>query len=89
MPRAADPDGLAASFLTTATTADVLRRTGLVVLIGVGLAAVVANLSGGNAAHAIQGLPGVTRDASHAHAQAADPAWIAAAVTGASWTSPN
>ena len=73
---------LAASLVTAAATGDVLRRTGLVVLVGVGIAAVTSNLSGGNAADAVHGLPGVTRAAIHAHAQAADPAWIAAAVVG-------
>ena len=73
---------LAASLVTAAATGDVLRRTACFVLVGVALAAVTSNLSGGGAAGGVRGLPGVTRAAIHAHAQAADPAWISAAVVG-------
>ena len=61
---------------------DVLRRTALVVLIGVAVAGFVAKLSGDPAEEGVRGLPGVQRRLIHAHEEAADGASIAAIVVG-------
>lgn len=61
---------------------DVLRRTALVTLVGMALAGAAAYYSGDPAAHAVRGLPGVTRAAVHAHSSFADLTIIAAGVVG-------
>ena len=68
---------LAASFVWAP---DVLRRTAFVVLIGTGLASAVADLTGEPAEDAVRGLPGVLRDAIHAHEEFAEAAYIGAIV---------
>ena len=55
---------LAASFVWAP---DVLRRTALVVLVGVGLAGAAANFTGEPAEDAIRGFPGVRRAVIHDH----------------------
>lgn len=61
---------------------DVLRRTGLVVLVCTALAAVASDLSGDPAEHAIRGLPGVKRDLIHEHESMAGKALIVSEVVG-------
>lgn len=61
---------------------DVLRRTALVVLIGVAIAGVVADLSGDPAEDAIRGFPGVKRAVIRDHEEMADKAYIAAIAVG-------
>jgi uncharacterized membrane protein len=58
------------------TSADVLRRTALVVLIGTAIAAAAADLSGDAAEDAARGLPGVRREDIKAHSQMGDRAYI-------------
>ena len=53
----------------------------LVAMVLVGLATIPVHWTGGPAARAIRGLPGVTREFVHAHAEAADDAgWSVAAL---------
>jgi hypothetical protein len=61
---------------------EVLRRTALVVLVGVALAAGAAKLTGEPAEDAVKRLPGVTRAAIHDHEEMADVAFVAAALLG-------
>lgn len=61
---------------------DVLLRTALVVLVGVGLAATAANYTGEPAEDGVRGMPGVTRAAIHGHEEMAERAFIAAAMLG-------
>jgi uncharacterized membrane protein len=61
---------------------DIFRRTALVFLIFTGLAATAAKFTGEAAAHDIRGLPGVRREVTHAHEEAGDRAFIAAAIVG-------
>ena len=70
---------LLASFLWAP---DVLRKTALVVLIGVAVAGVIADKSGDPAEKAIQGFPGVSRDRIHAHEDAAGKAYLTAGLVG-------
>ena len=70
---------LAASFVWAP---DVLRRTAFVVLIGTGVASAIADLTGEPAEDAVRGLPGVLRDAIHAHEEFAEAAYIGAIVLG-------
>jgi hypothetical protein len=70
---------LAASFIWAP---DVLRRTALVVLIGTGVASAVADLTGEPAEDAVRGLPGVLREAIHAHEEFAEAAYIGAIALG-------
>jgi uncharacterized membrane protein len=64
------------------TSADVLRRTALVVLIGTAVAGAAADLSGDAAQDAIRGFPGVRREVIHAHERMADKAYVLAGVLG-------
>ena len=64
------------------TSADVLRRTAFVVLIGTAIAGAAADLSGDAAEEAVRGLPGIRRDVIHAHTQMGDRAYILADVLG-------
>jgi hypothetical protein len=61
---------------------EVLRRTALVVLVGVGVAAAAANFSGEPAEDAIEDYPGVQRAVIHEHEEFAEKAFIAAALLG-------
>ena len=61
---------------------DVLRRTALVVLVGVGIAAAAANYSGEPAEDAIRGFPGVRRELIHDHEEMAEKSFFAAAALG-------
>ena len=70
---------LVASYLTSA---DILRRTAFVVLIGTALAGAAADLSGDAAETAIRGFPGVRRDVIQAHKKMADKAYVLAGVLG-------
>lgn len=62
---------------------DVLRRTAFVVLIGTALASAAADLTGEPAEDAVRGLPGVRREAIHAHEEIAESSYIGAMVLGA------
>ena len=64
------------------TSADVLRRTAFVVLIGTAIAGAAADLSGDAAEEAVKGLPGVRRELIDAHKQMGDKAYILAGVLG-------
>ena len=64
------------------TSADVLRKTALVVIILSAIAGVVANLSGDAAEDAIRGFPGVKRQIIHAHEQMGDKAYILGIILG-------
>jgi uncharacterized membrane protein len=64
------------------TSADVLRRTAFVVLIGTAIAGATADLSGDAAEQAVRGLPGVRHDDIEAHSQMADKAYILGGVLG-------
>lgn len=70
---------LAASFFYAP---EVLRRTALVVLIGVGLAGAVANYTGDPAEEAIRGFPGVRRSIIHDHEEMGEASFFAAAALG-------
>lgn len=70
---------LVASFLWSP---DVLRRTAFVVLIGTAVASAVADLSGDPAEDAVRGLPGVRREAIHAHEEFAEASYIGAVILG-------
>jgi len=61
---------------------DVLRRTAFVVLVGTGLAAAAANVTGDPAEDAIRGYPGVRRAMIHDHEEMGDASLIAAGVLG-------
>jgi len=61
---------------------DVLRRTALVVLVGVGLAGAAANYSGDPAEDAIRGFPGVRRAVIHEHEEFAEKSFLVGAVVG-------
>ena len=60
-----------------------LTRAALAFFIVVGLTAVPANLSGEEAEHQVEELPGVTHHAIHEHEEAAEAALIAASLLGA------
>jgi hypothetical protein len=60
----------------------VLRRTALVVLIATAAAAAVADLTGEPAEDAVRGLPGVRREAIHAHEEMAEASYIGAVALG-------
>jgi uncharacterized membrane protein len=64
------------------TSADVLRRTAFVVLIGSAIAGAAANLSGDAAEDAIRGFPGVRRELIHAHEEMGDKAYYLGIVLG-------
>src|SRR5512140_2928003 len=64
------------------TSADVLRRTALVVLVGTGIAGAVADLSGDSAEDAVRGLPGVKRELIDAHSHMGDKAYILGIILG-------
>jgi uncharacterized membrane protein len=64
------------------TSADVLRKTALVVLIATAIAGAAADLSGDAAEDAIRGFPGVKREVIHAHEDMADKAYYLADVLG-------
>jgi uncharacterized membrane protein len=64
------------------TSADVLRRTAFVVLIGTAIAGMAANLSGDAAEDAVRGLPGVRHDDIEAHQNMGDKAYILGGVLG-------
>ena len=70
---------LVASFLFAP---DVLRRTALAVLVGVGLAGAMANYSGEPAEDAIRGFPGVRREVIHEHEEMGELSFYAAAAIG-------
>jgi hypothetical protein len=61
---------------------EVLRRTALVVLVGVALAAAAANYSGEPAEDAVRGLPGVRRAVIHDHEEMAELSFWAAGALG-------
>ena len=58
-----------------------LKRTALLVLVFVGIAAYVAHSTGGGAARAIRKIPGIERHDISEHAEAADNAEYAAGLT--------
>ena len=64
------------------TSADVLRRTAFVVLIGTAIAGAAADLSGDAAEEAVKGLPGVRRELIDAHSHMGDRAYILGGVLG-------
>jgi uncharacterized membrane protein len=64
------------------TSADVLRRTALVVLVVTALAGVAAKLSGEAAEDAVKGIPGVRHDDIEAHSDMGDKAYILGGVLG-------
>ena len=64
------------------TSADVLRRAALFVLIATAIAAAAANLSGDAAEEAVKGLPGIRHDDIEAHSQMGDKAYILGGVLG-------
>jgi uncharacterized membrane protein len=64
------------------TSADVLRKTALVVLIATAIAGAAADLSGDAAEEAIHGFPGVKREIIHAHEDMADKAYYLADALG-------
>lgn len=64
------------------TSAEILRRTAFVVLIGTAIAGAAADLSGDSAEDAIRGFPGVRREVIKAHEEMADKAYILADVLG-------
>jgi hypothetical protein len=70
---------LVASFLWAP---DALRRTALVVLVGVGLAGAAANFSGEPAEDAIRGFPGVQRALIHEHEEMGELSFYTAAALG-------
>lgn len=70
---------LAASFVWAP---EVLRRTALVVLVGVGVAGAAANYTGEPAEDAIRGFPGVRRAVIHDHEEMGEAAFFAAAALG-------
>jgi uncharacterized membrane protein len=57
------------------TSANVLRRTALVVLVCSAVAGAAADLSGQAAEDAVRGFPGVRREVIHAHEQMGDKAY--------------
>lgn len=61
---------------------DVLRRTALVALVGVGIAGAVANFTGEPAEDAIRGFPGVRRAVIHDHEEMGEASFYAAAALG-------
>ena len=61
---------------------DVLRRTALVVLVGVGLAGAAANYSGEPAEDAIRGFPGVQRSVIHEHEEMGEKSFLVGALVG-------
>ncbi|MDQ2666632.1 MAG: hypothetical protein M3Z05_11550 [Gemmatimonadota bacterium] len=61
---------------------DVLRRTAFVVLVGTALAAAACDLTGDPAEHAVEGLPGVSRQVVHAHTDMAGKAYTISIVVG-------
>lgn len=64
------------------TSADVLRRTAFVALIGTAIAGAAADLSGDAAEEAVKGLPGVRRELIDAHSHMGDKAYILGGVLG-------
>jgi MYXO-CTERM domain-containing protein len=64
------------------TSADVLRRTAFVVLIGTAIAAAAANLSGDAAEEAVKGLPGIKHDLIEAHSEMGDKSYYLAGALG-------
>jgi uncharacterized membrane protein len=64
------------------TSADILRRTAFVVLIGTAIAGATADLSGDAAEEAVKGMPGVRREDVHAHSQMGDKAYILGGILG-------
>jgi hypothetical protein len=70
---------LLASF---AWSPDTLRRTAFVVLVGVGIAAVIADKTGEPAEDAIRGMPGVKRDVIHEHEELGEKSFLVAGATG-------
>jgi hypothetical protein len=61
---------------------DVLRRTALVVLVGVGITGAIANYTGEPAEDAIRDFPGVRRALVHDHEEMGEAAYLAAAALG-------
>jgi uncharacterized membrane protein len=70
---------LVASYLTSA---DVLRKTALIILVATAIAGILADKTGDAAEDAIRGYPGVKRQLIHDHEDMAERAWILAAVLG-------
>ena len=64
------------------TSAEVLRRTAFVILIGTAIAGAAADLSGDAAEEAVRGLPGVRREDIDAHKQMGDKTYVLADVLG-------
>jgi uncharacterized membrane protein len=57
------------------TSADTLRRTAFVILIGTAIAGAIANFSGEAAEDAIRGYPGVRRELIHDHEEMGEKAY--------------
>jgi uncharacterized membrane protein len=70
---------VAASFLFAP---DVLRRVALVVLVGSGIAAAAAYLTGEPAEDAIRGFPGVQRELIHEHEEMGEKSFILSVALG-------
>lgn len=70
---------LLASF---AWSPDTLRRTAFVVLVGVGIAGVIADKTGEPAEDAIRGMPGVKREVIHEHEELAETSYLVAGAAG-------
>ena len=64
------------------TSAEVLRRAALVVLVATAIAGAAANLSGEPAEDAVKGLPGVRHDDIEAHSGMGDRAYILGDILG-------
>jgi uncharacterized membrane protein len=64
------------------TSANVFRRTALVILIGTAVAGFLADQTGDAAEDAIRGYPGVKREIIHEHEEMAEKAWLLSGVLG-------
>jgi uncharacterized membrane protein len=64
------------------TSADIFRRTALVILIATAIAGAAANLSGDAAEEAVKGLPGIKHDLIEAHSQMGDKAYYLGDILG-------
>lgn len=64
------------------TSADVFRRTALVILILTAISGVLADKTGEPAEDAIRGFPGVQRELIHDHEEMAEKAYVLAGILG-------
>lgn len=64
------------------TSADVLRRTAFVVVIGTAIAGAAADLTGDPAKDAIRGFPGVRREVIQDHEEMGDKAYLLGGILG-------